>query len=69
MVSPLRYFKNDPNKMGRGPGVYYLRGNGYYSQYSIQRDRKKLSKGYQLNKVGSPKGSSILHTSDGNLPR
>jgi len=69
MVSPLRFFKNDPNKSGRGSGVYYLRGHNYYSKYSIQRDRKKLSKGYQINKIGIPKGSSILHTSDGRLPR
>jgi len=69
MVSPLRFFKTDPNKLGRGKGVYYLRGKGYYSKYSVERDRKIKAKGWNLNKVGSPRGSSILHTSDGRLPR
>lgn len=40
MVGPLKYFKRDPNGKGRGAGWYYHRGNGYYSKYSLARDRK-----------------------------
>jgi hypothetical protein len=69
MVSPLRFFKKDPNGTGRGRGVYYLRGKGIYSKYSIERDRKIKAKGYSKSKTGLPKASSILHTGDGNLPR
>lgn len=69
MPSPLKFFKTDPNKLGRGRGVYYLRANGYYSKYSVARDRKIKAKGYKKNRVGSPKRSRILHTGDGRLPR
>lgn len=69
MPSSLKYFKKDPNGKGRGAGVYYLRGNGYYSKYSTVRDSKIKAKGYKTHKVGLPKKSSIKHTSDGKLPR
>ena len=74
MPSPTRWFNSDPNKKGRGRGVYYLRGDGYYSKYSIERDRVKKSKGYKKSKVGidrqgKKKGSTIRHTGDGILPR
>jgi len=69
MPSPLRFFRTDPNKKGRGTGIYYLRAKGYYSMYDIERDRRKKSKGWRKNIVGSPKKSSILHTGDGVLPR
>jgi len=67
--SPLRYYKRDPNGRSRGEGAYYHRGNGIYSKYNIERDRKIKAKGYKLNRVGLPFKSSILHTGDGNLPR
>ena len=69
MPSPLRFFKKDPNKRGRGRGVYYHRGKGVFSKYDIERDKKIKAKGWKLNKVGMPKASSILHTGDGKLPR
>ena len=69
MPSSLRYFKRDPNGLRRGEGVYYLRGKGYYSKYSIGRDRKILAKGHKISKVGVPTRSKILHTSDGRLSR
>jgi len=69
MPSPLRFFRSDPNKKGRGKGIYYLRAGGYFSMYDIERDRRKKSKGWKKNRVGAPKKSSILHTSDGDLPR
>jgi len=80
MPAALKFFRSDPNKLGRGKGVYYRRGNyykgkdygvngGYYSQYSIARDKKIKAKGYDLSKVGLPKRSKILHSSDGRLPR
>ncbi len=77
MVSPLRFFKTDPNKLGRGQGIYYLRGKGYYSKYDVKRDIKIKAKGYKEHKsgyavdrkTGKRKGSSIQHTSDGRLSR
>lgn len=69
MVTSLRYFKKDPNKKGRGTGVYYHRGHGYYSKYSTVRDSKIKARGYKTHKIGLPKGSGIKHTSDGRLPR
>ena len=69
MPGSLRYFRSDPNKQGRGRGVYYHRGKGVYSKYSLARDAKIKAKGFKVNKVGSPKKSKILHTSDGRLSR
>ena len=69
MVSPLRFFRSDPNKLGRGKGIYYLRGKGYYSKYSIARDKKIKAKGWRKNIVGTPRKSTILHTGDGRLSR
>ena len=69
MPSPLKEYKKDPNGKGRGNGLYYLRGGGLYSKYSIARDKKKLSKGYQKSRTGRPITSKITHTGDGFLPR
>jgi len=69
MPSPLRFFRSDPNKLGRGRGIYYLRGKGYFSKYDLERDKKIKAKGWNLNKIGLPRASSILHTGDGRLPR
>lgn len=77
MVSPLKFFKRDPNGLGRGEGIYYLRGNKYYSKYNPSRDSKIKAKGYKQSKVGysinkrtgKRQGSSIQHTTDGKLNR
>jgi hypothetical protein len=78
MPAPLKYFPNDPNKLGRGKGVYYRRGStykgkryagGYFSKYTRSIDKAKLSRGWKTHKVGLPRGSRIPHTSDGRLPR
>jgi len=69
MPSSIKYYKRDPNGKGRGPGIYYLRGKGYYSKYSLQRDKAKLSKGWKTHKVGLPKSTRIPQTSDGKLRR
>ena len=69
MVTPLRYFKVDPNGLGRGAGIYYHRGHGIFSKYDIQVDYNRKSKGYRINPVGLPKKSSFLHTGDGNIPK
>jgi hypothetical protein len=44
MVGPIKRLKNDPNRRGRGAGLYYHRGNGYYSKYSGMSDKHKHSK-------------------------
>lgn len=69
MPSPLRFFRVDPNKKGRGRGVYYLRGKGVYSKYNIERDRFIKAKNYKIHKIGLPRASTIKHTGDGRLPR
>lgn len=67
MPNPLKFFREDPNKVGRGEGKYYQRSlsgtfipakdiklwNGkYFSKYSINRDARVLSTGWQQDKVG-----------------
>jgi len=69
MPAGMRFFKTDPNKQGRGRGVYYHRGKGVYSKYDIKRDKKIKAKGYKKHKTGLPLKSRILHTGDGVLPR
>jgi hypothetical protein len=69
MVSPIKYFSKDPNGWGRGEGVYYLRGHKVYSKYSRERDKRKKSKGWQVNPIGLPKNTKIPHVSDGKLWR
>jgi len=85
MVTRLTQFKTDPNGLGRGPGYYYLRGgkragkfelksgnkvNGpYYSKYSQSRDTARLSTGWKIDRVGSPKAvaKKFAHVTDGKL--
>ena len=70
MPSTLKYFKRDPNGQNRGEGIYYHRGKGVYSKYSINRDKKIKAKGYRTHKVGiGPKGkeSRLAHTTDGKI--
>lgn len=69
MPGSQKFYKTDPNKKGRGAGVYYHRGNGVYSKYSRARDEKIQAKGFKIHKIGLPKISKILHTGDGKLPR
>ena len=69
MPSSLKYYRTDPNKLGRGPGMYYHRGKGYYSKYSRERDAKILAKGYRVDRVGFPLKAKLLHTGDGRRPR
>ena len=71
MPSSLKYYKQDPEGKGRGPGYYYYRGHPKYkySKYSEARDKKIKAKGYRVNRVGAPKTSKIKHTSDGRLSR
>ena len=65
MPTPIKFFKDDPNKKGRGPGIYYHRGHGYYSQYSIARDKARKSEGWEEDKVGLPRDTRYPHISDG----
>jgi hypothetical protein len=52
MVSPLRHFNKDPNGLGRPAGLYYHRGNGYFSAFSYDRDENRRSKGYDIDHIG-----------------
>lgn len=69
MVTPIKYFKTDPNKLGRGAGVYYHRGNGYYSRYSRTRDAKIKSTGWKVDVIGLPKATRYPQISDGVIHR
>ena len=84
MPSPTRFFTKDPNKMGRGTGVYYKRGQfepktpfksyegSYFSKFNIDRDFKIKAKGWKINKVGiryDGKATSIPHAGDGRKTR
>ena len=44
MVGPLKRFRRDPNRKGRGAGLYYHRGKGYYSKWGAKLDRKRGGK-------------------------
>ena len=65
MVTPIKHFKNDPNGLGRGDGVYYHRGKGYYSKYSRKRDAARKSTGHQINVIGLPTATRFPQISDG----
>jgi hypothetical protein len=67
MVTAIKYFSKDPNSFGRGAGVYYHRGHGIYSKYSRDRDKKKLSNGWKIDKIGLPKNTRHPHISDGKI--
>jgi hypothetical protein len=78
MPSPLKFSDVDPNKLGRGRGIYYRRTTvfkgkefpgGYFSQYLLKRDKARKSKGYELNPIGLPKSSKLLHTTDGYITK
>ena len=69
MPSSLKFFRSDPNGKGRGRGIYYHRGHGVYSKYSVERDRKIKAKGYRIDKVGLPAKAKTRHTGDGRLRR
>lgn len=68
MPTRLKFYRQDPNRKGRGQGVYYHRGKGIYSKYSVERDKKIKARGYKTHKVGRPTKSRIRHTGDGRLP-
>lgn len=65
MVTPIKHFKNDPNGLGRGDGVYYHRGHGYYSKYSRKRDAARKSTGYNIDPIGLPKATRFPQIGDG----
>lgn len=68
MVTQQRYYNYDPNKQGRGAGMYYLRGHGYFSKFLESRDRKRKASGWQTSIIGQPKDSShYYHVTDGNI--
>ena len=81
MPAVLRFFKQDPNGLGRGRGVYYRRSRtykgkdygdkGYFSKYDPSptgRDAKIKAKGWRTDKVGKPKAAKTKHAGDGNRP-
>jgi len=63
MVSSLKRRKRDPMYplKNRGPGYYYHRGHGYWSKYSVLRDKMKISMGNDPKHIGSGKWK---HTHD-----
>ena len=84
MPSPTRFFRADPNKMGRGRGIYYKRGlfkpktpykkfeNSYFSKYDVNRDFLIRAKGWRVNKIGirdDGKPTKIPHSGDGRKSR
>ena len=69
MVTPIKYFKKDPNNLNRGVGAYYHRGHGYYSKYSLQRDKNRLSTGWKVDVVGLPKATKWPQIGDGIINR
>jgi len=82
MPAALRFFRQDPNGLGRGRGVYYRRATGYngksyksdggyFSKYGIgpnSRDAKIKAKGWKQDKIGIPAKSKTKHAGDGRRP-
>jgi len=58
MPGPIYVMRIDPNKLGRGPGNYYHRGHGYYSKYSVERDKKIKARNYKIDPVGRVMGTN-----------
>ena len=73
MPANLRFYNRDPNGLGRGRGVYYHRGHGYWSKYDVGRDAKIQARGCRTHKTGlsktTGKASKIAQAGDGKLPR
>lgn len=69
MVTPIKHFRKDPNGLGRGDGIYYHRGKGYYSKYSRKRDANRKSTGYGVDIIGLPKATRFPQITDGNIDR
>jgi len=84
MPSPTRFFRKDPNGLGRGKGIYYKRGHfkpkapfkefegSYFSKYDFNRDFKIRAKGWRIDKIGVNMDgdmSSIAHAGDGRKSR
>ena len=79
MPGTLTHKTSDPNynkgpekykvSFNRGPGVYYHRGNGWYSKYDPARDAMIIAKGFSTHKIGLPVTSKIRQAGDGYLPR
>ena len=67
MPSRLIRFNTDPQKKGRGAGVYYHRGKGIYSKYDPERDALIKASGYKIDKIGIPSKSKGRHLGDGKL--
>ena len=67
MPSRLVKWNTDPQKKGRGAGVYYHRGKGVYSKYSPDRDAMIEASGFKIDKIGIPSRSKGRHLGDGNL--
>lgn len=63
MVGSLIWRKVDPNKMGRGKGYYYHRGNGYYSKYSERIDALRKKGPMHFRKKSDPKKKTQKHRS------
>jgi len=68
MVTPLKFFSQDPNNKGRPAGKYYLRKRGQYSWYNDKRDEIIKASGFQADKIGKPRNSKYLHITDGIIP-
>ena len=65
MPTRIKAYRKDPNNLGRGEGVYYHRGHGYYSKYSKIRDKNKLSRGWKVDVIGIPKATKYPQITDG----
>lgn len=65
MPGKLIEYNSDPNGKGRGSGLYYHRGNGYYSKYSEDIDKKiKASRHIKKKKKGLIGRGKYRHTHD-----
>jgi len=69
MVTPIKQFKKDPNGLGRGDGIYYHRGKGYYSKYSRTRDANRKSTGHNIDPIGLPKATRFPQIADGRIDK
>ena len=77
MVGPLKFFSRDPNRKGRGRGLYYHRGHGYYSKYSKKRDAKirakhgtaRVGRGRYAHTHDFPELEKVAHELLGRVPK
>jgi hypothetical protein len=64
MTSPMKYFRKDPMRKGRGAGFYYMRshnGRRWFSKYTASKDAHRRSTGHSMKVSGRYEHTADRH--------